>query len=168
MNKREFSIIASTLRSCYSQDRILLTEEALEVWFRQLEDIPYNVALKVIDDWIKTEEHAPKICNIRAKASEVTSGAIPDYGEAWEMVRRAVSLYGVYDPEKAYAFLGETISRCVKKLGWNDICMSEEGDRTIRANFRMIYEAESNRVTQEKSIARGITSNPLKGIEEAI
>jgi hypothetical protein len=44
MNKKEFAIFASALRTYYPKENLLPNEQAMQLWFNQLSDIPYKVA----------------------------------------------------------------------------------------------------------------------------
>lgn len=167
MNKKEFAIFVSGLRAYYPRENILPSTDALELWFRQLEDIPYKVAETVLHRWVATNRWSPTIADIREGAAELTTEPIPDWGEAWGQVMRAVSLYGSYEPEKAYELMGEPTATCVKRIGWKEICFAESLDN-VRANFRMMYENEAKRKTRERQIPgrlAKLTAGVIKGIE---
>ena len=57
---------------------------------------------------------------------------------------RAVSRFGMYNQAEALESLDELTRKCTKRLGFGNICTSEN-ITADRANFRMIYEQEANR-----------------------
>lgn len=171
MDKKEFMIFVNGLRTYYPRENILPTIESVELWFRQLEDIPFKTAEIVLHRWVATNRWSPTIADIREGATELTSEPIPDWGEAWGEVMRAVRLYGSYEPEKAYELMGEPTATCVKRIGWNEICFAENIDN-VRANFRMIYEAEAKKRKREAQVSPTVRdrigSVQLKVIDEVI
>jgi hypothetical protein len=78
------------------------------------------------------------------------SGESKDWGDAWEEVLKAINYYGSYREEDALNSLDDTTRKVVKRLGFRNICMSEniEADR---ANFRMIY---TNQMERDKQAAQ--------------
>lgn len=151
MNKREFGIFASALRTYYPKENILPNEQAMELWFKQLQDIPYNVAEVMLNKWVATNKWSPSISDIRAATADLTQGEAKEWGDAWEDVLRAIAKYGSYREEDALNSLDETTRRVVKRLGFRNICMSEE-IQVDRANFRMVYEQQVERNKQNAQI----------------
>lgn len=171
MDFSEFSKFVSAIRAYYPKEKILPDKESMTLWYKQLSDIPYDTALLVIDKWVATNDWSPSIAGIRSLANEIMIGEIPDWGEAWEVVMRGVRLYGSYEPEKAYELMGEPTATCVKRIGWNEICFAENIDN-VRANFRMIYEAEAKKRKREAQVSPAVRdrigSVQLKAIDEVI
>lgn len=56
----------------------------------------------------------------------------------------AIREYGRYQPEQAFQSMSPVTRLAVKRMGWIELCMSE--DQSIdRAHFLKIYQAEENR-----------------------
>ena len=151
MDKKEFSMFAMGLKTYYPRENLLPNNQAMELWFKQLEDIPYKVAEVALHKWVATNKWSPTIADIREMAAETLQGEIPDWGEGWQQVMRAIRLYGSYEPQKAYDSMDELTETTVKRLGWNNLCFSENQE-VDRANFRMIYEAEAKKKKREAQI----------------
>ncbi|MBR5299429.1 MAG: hypothetical protein IKU36_04150 [Bacteroidales bacterium] len=171
MTPNEFEYIAKAIRTYYPKEKLLPNEEAMTLWYRQLSDIDYSVALLALDKWVSTNKWSPSIADIRELANEVKAGELPDWGEAWETVMKGVRLFGSYDPESAYDLMDDLTKTVTKRVGWEHICFAENIDN-VRANFRMIYEAEAKKRKREAQVSP-VTRNrigtvQLKGIEEAI
>ena len=64
---------------------------------------------------------------------------------------KAVRTYGSYQPVEAMASLDERTRSCVRRIGFMNICMSENIS-VERANFRRIYEATAERDAQEMAL----------------
>ena len=73
MTKDEFKIIAKSLRSAYRQNDFLNTGEALDMWYRMLEDLEYKYAIKATENHIKSSVYPPSISDIRHSYEEIKS-----------------------------------------------------------------------------------------------
>ena len=148
MTKKEFAIFASALRTYYPREKLLPNEQAMELWFNQLQDLPYDIATLTLNKWVATNKWSPSIADIREQAAGITHGTPRDWGEAWQEVLKAIRQYGSYQEKEALESMDETTRRVVNRLGFRNICASEE-IQVDRANFRMIYEQEIQREKQE-------------------
>lgn len=163
MEKKEFAMFAAALKTYYPRETALLpNQQAMELWFRQLQDIPYQVAEAALNKWVATNKWSPSIADIREAAASVQHGDVPDWGDAWEVVLRCISKFGSYRESEALAFMDEMTRTAVKRIGFRNICMSEN-ITADRANFRMIYEQLAERKKKEQQI-----SLPLKEIIQGI
>lgn len=139
MNKKEFSIFASALRTYYPKEKLLPNEQAMELWYNQLKDIPYNVASATLEKWVAIEKWSPSIADLRKTAVEIVNGTTYDWGEGWGQVEKAIRKYGMYNEAEALESMDDITRQTVKRLGFINICMSDNY-QADRANFRMIYE----------------------------
>ena len=156
MDKKEFSVFAMALKTYYPKENLLPNEQAMELWFRQLQDIPYKVAEAGLNKWVALNKWSPSIAEIREMASSVTGGDIPDWGEAWEDVCRAISRFGSYRALEALESLSPLARKATDRIGYMNLCMSEN-QSADRANFRMIYEQLAERERKDALIPQ-----PLK------
>ena len=147
MDKKEFGLFASALRTYYPKEQILPNQQAMELWYRELQDIPFPVAEAALRQWVATNKWSPSIAEIREVAATVQHGSVKDWGEAWEQVLTAVRKYGIYNQGKALDSMDQMTRTAAERTGFRNICLSEN-IATERANFRMIYESLS---AQEKS-----------------
>ena len=155
MNKKEFALFASALRTYYPKEKLLPNEQAMELWFNQLQDIPYKLAELTLNKWVPTNKWSPTIADIREQALGITKGRVKDWGEAWQEVLRAISKYGQYHELEALESMSETTRRVVDRLGFRNICLSED-IQVDRANFRMIYEQQAERDKQDAQLPQNL------------
>lgn len=168
INKKEFAIFASALRTYYPKENILPNEQALELWYKQLQDIPYKVAEVTLNKWVATNKWSPSIADIREQATSITQGAAKDWGDAWQDVLRAINNFGTYREVEALESFDEVTRQVVKRLGFKNICMSEN-IQNDRANFRMIYEQEIERTKKDAQLPpqlKALISNMPMLLEE--
>lgn len=150
MDKKEFAVFASALRTYYSKENLLPNSQAAELWFGQLRDIPFPVAEAALNKWVSTNKWSPSIAEIRELAASICYGDIPDWGEGWRQVCEAMRKYGREYPVSAYNSMDEVTAEAVKQLGsWWNVCVSENQD-AIRASFRANYEAIAQRKQRER------------------
>lgn len=144
MNEKEFATFAMALRSYYPREKILPSDEAMDLWFMELKDIPFNIAQAGLRKWVSSNKWSPSIAEIREMATSITLGEIPDWGEAWKEVQLAIRRYGRYEAKKGIESLSPLTKQAVERIGFNNLCISEN-ESADRANFRMIYEQLAER-----------------------
>ena len=152
MDRKEFAIFTSALKTYYPRENILPNEQAMQLWYEQLEDLPYKLAAATLKKWVATNKWSPSIADIREQALSITeSGTTRDWGEAWSCVLTAIAHYGAYQEDKALEILDETTRQVVKRMGFKNICYSEN-IAADRANFRNIYEQVEARRKQSAQL----------------
>jgi hypothetical protein len=144
MSKDEFNKIAFAIKTTFPNSQVLHSRDAMDIWYMMLGDLDYRVCQTAVLELISISKFAPTIAEIREKCSCLTSVPIKDWGEAWESVIRAIGKYGYYEAEKALNSMDELTRICVRRIGFQNICRSENV-AVDRANFRMIYETEASR-----------------------
>ena len=168
MTKKEFAIFAAALRTYYPKENLLPNQQAMELWFRQLQDIPYMVAEAALNKWVATQKWSPSIAEIREMAVTVTAGEKPLWSDGWEEVVRAIKNYGSYGQKEAMESMSETTRMAVRRMGYIDLCRSEN-PVADRANFRMIFEQIAEREQKQNqlpvSLKNLIEEAKRKGIE---
>lgn len=162
MDKKEFGVLAAAIRTYYPKEQILPNQQALELWYRELQDIPFPVAEATLRQWVATNKWSPTIADIREGAATVQHGSMKDWGEAWEEVLAAVRKYGLYNQGKALDSLEPLTRTAAERTGFRNICLSENIGME-RANFRMIYESLTEREKTNQQI-----SLPLREIVKQI
>lgn len=151
MNKKEFSIFASALRTYYPKEKLLPNEQAIELWYNQLKDIPYNVASATLEKWVAIEKWSPSIADLRKTAVEIVNGTTYDWGEGWGQVEKAIRKYGMYNEAEAMESMDDITRQTVKRLGFINICTSDNY-QADRANFRMIYEQLAEKKEKDSQV----------------
>ena len=151
MNAKEFGNFAAALRTYYSRENILPNQQAMELWFRQLQDIPYEAAEAILSKWVATNKWPPSIADIRDGMAEIQRGGpAPDWGDGWNQAMTAIRKFGSYSEEEALASLPPLTRETVRRLGYKSLCWSEN-QVADRANFRQVYEIlEKRKIETDK------------------
>lgn len=168
MEKREFAIFADALKTYYPRETLLPNPQAMELWFRELQDIPFPVAEAALRKWVSTQKWSPSIAEIRELSSSIAHGDIPDWGEGWNQVQKAIKRFGSYRPKEALESLDPLTRETVERLGFRELCMSEN-ITADRANFRIVYETLAKREKTQQQLAlplqEAIAQIQMKGMD---
>lgn len=152
MDKREFATFAMALKTYYPREALLPNQQAMELWYRELCDIPMDVAEAAMRKWVSTQKWSPSIAELRELAAEIQHGKLPDWGEGWEQVQRAIRHYGYYRQKEAMNSLDPFVKDIVKRMGFVNLCLSDNVSAD-RANFRMLYEELARRKQTSHQVA---------------
>ena len=151
MTRKEFAKFCMALKTFYSRENLLPNNEAIELWYGQLQDIPFDLAEAVLNKWVATNKWSPSIADIRELAAEIKNPTVREWGDGWQDVLRAVSRYGSYNVDKALNSFDDITRKCVENIGFLNICQSENIS-VERANFRMQYEIYAKRKKQDAQL----------------
>ena len=167
MVESEFTKIALAIKTAYPNFKVLVDKQSMDIWFMMLSDLDYSILQPAILEHISTNNFPPSIADIRGKCATFTSIPIQDYGEAWESVLMAIRRFGYMQELEALESLSELTRKCVRRLGFRNICMSEN-ITADRANFRMIYETEANRKKVDNQIPKNLLNQKQMMIDKLV
>jgi hypothetical protein len=157
MNRQEFATLAAAIRTFYPKENILPNEQAMELWYRELSDIPYSVIEAALRKWVATNKWSPSIAEIRELIINIQYGDQLTWGEAWERALNAVRKYGSYNKKEALDSLDPLTRRCVESIGYMDLCMSEN-IMVERAHFQKIFEIYSKRQQTDRTLPASLVN----------
>lgn len=136
MTYSEFLAIFSTLESAFPHSKP--TQDTAKVYYLTLQDLPAEVLKAACLKALTDSEFLPTIAKIRARAVELMTGESKSGGEAWgEMIDGLRKRIGYGMPQYA----DPLITRAVKAIGWDAICMADEDDFATRAQFIKVYDS---------------------------
>ena len=154
MTKSEFVKIADAIKTYYPSEKILPNKQAMQLWYMELEDISYEQASVILRRYVSTNRFPPTIADFREGVAEM-SGADGNWSEGWSTFLEAVRKYGYYQKEEALASMDDVTRMTVKRLGWKDLCTSENL-MADRANFRMVWEQEKAKAKNNAMLSDGL------------
>lgn len=168
MDKKQFATFAMALKTYYPREQLLPNQQAMELWFRELNDIPFDVAEMALRKWVATNKWSPSIADIREMTAGIVNGDPLTWGESWEKVMTAIRKYGSYNKGAALNSLDPITRKCVESIGYMELCMSEN-IMADRAHYQRIFETMSKREQVRQRVALplldAISQVQLKGID---
>ena len=161
VSKQEFATLVLAMQAMYG-DEFIGTEEVMDVWFALLHDLDYQILSKALQKHMLTNKFKPTVAELREIYADLICPVISDWSEGWEQVSKAIGHYGMYRTEEAMESFDEVTREAVKRLGFQNICLSEN-IVADRARFAEIYQA----IQQRKRIAVNIGS-ALPDLQKAV
>lgn len=144
MDKQEFSKWVMALKTYYPREQLLPNNQAIELWYQALKDIPMQVAEAALRKWVATSKWSPTIAEIREMCVDVKRGDAPDWSDGWEQVQLAIKRFGSYRPAEAMASLDPITREAVRRIGFYNLCVSEN-PTSDRKQFRDTFEIMAKR-----------------------
>ena len=161
VSKQEFATLVLAMQAMYG-DEFIGTEEVMDVWFALLHDLDYQILSKALQKHMLTNKFKPTVAELREIYADLICPVISDWSEGWEQVSKAIGHYGMYRTEEAMESFDEVTREAVKRLGFQNICLSEN-IVADRVRFAEIYQA----IQQRKRIAVNIGS-ALPDLQKAV
>jgi len=155
MTSNETTILLGMLRAVYPRFYADISPDEVAVivntWTFMLSDTTLEVAQVALQRLIATSKFPPTIAEMRESIAAVQYAPLPDAGEAWGEVIEAIRSYGYYRQAEGLASLREPVRQVVQRMGWSDLCHSEN-DIADRAHFFRIYESMERRDRENKQL----------------
>lgn len=171
MTRDEFKILVKGMKAIYSQPTFIPDQDAFNMWFALMGDLPYEVCNVAIQKYMLTNKFPPTVAEIREIASGVVNGDPLSWGESWERALKAVRRYGSYNKIEALNSLDPLTRKCVDSIGYMQLCMSEN-IMVERAHFQKIFEVMAKREQQQKQmplqLQEAISRLQIKGMDEPL
>lgn len=133
------------MQSAYPREKVLPTESSVDLWYRVLGDLPYEVAATALAKHVLTSVWPPSIAEIRKLSMEVSSEPSPDWSEAWQIALKTVHKFSQEDEIPAMEWLRENhpqaVYDAVMRFGFKQLCNMPPDEKQIyMAQFRDIYK----------------------------
>jgi hypothetical protein len=168
MEREQFKVLVKGMKAVYAQPTFIPDQDAFNMWYALMGDLPYDVAGMAIKKYMLTNKFPPTVAELRELAAGIVDGDPLTWGESWERALHAVRKYGSYNKQKALDSLDSLTRKCVESIGFTELCMSEN-IMVERAHFQKIFEVYAKREQQEKQIPIGlqqaISQLQLKGMD---
>ncbi len=168
MTRDEFKVLVKGMKAVYSQATFIPDQDAFNMWFALLGDIPYNVCGVAIRKYMMLSKFPPTVAEIRELAATAVNGDPMSWGESWEKALNAVRRYGTYNQAAALDSLDPITRKCVDSIGYMTLCMSEN-IMVERAHYQKIFEVYSKREQTEKQLSQpllqAISNLQLHGVD---
>lgn len=125
MTKLEFANLAAALKAVYQRDNFLSDKESIEIWYKFLSDIPYEILSNAVEKYIRNEVFPPTIADLRRYANTITGD---QWSLAWNKLMSGDKMKEVdYPGQYAYATIGERV-------------LEESCDIRVMLEFKKLYQ----------------------------
>jgi hypothetical protein len=135
MTQKEMTVVLKMLSEAYQNFE--LSEAKFQVWYELLGDLDFEVVKVAVETLVLQSSFVPTIADIRKKVLEIVN-PLPDASEAYLEVREAIKKYGYDGGSTALKHLSPLTAEVCKRLGWRNICLSENPE-AIREQFFTLY-----------------------------
>jgi len=153
LTKKEIAKLLAVLAASYPKFEV--DDLKVHVWHEMLQDIPYDVAQVAVKKIILEKTFAPSIAEFREEVINLTSPSREtNAAEAWWEVKQAIKNYGFYRESEALESLSsEAARKAVQYMGWQELCLSEDPEGVLRAQFMRIYEQVADREKKQAMLS---------------
>ena len=162
MTAKEFGILADAIKTYFPRDNVLPTENAMQLWYLELKDIPYQSAYMALRKYVSTNKFAPTIADIREQVSELNGRGESELNEtaAWSLVLKAIRRSTYYSNEE-FAKLPPVVQRAVSSpRQLREWALLEDVDgktlTVIQSNFQRAFRAEQQREKERSKLSPDI------------
>lgn len=156
MEREEFKILVKSMKAVYAQPTFLPDQDAFNVWYALLKDLPYELASMAVQKHMLTEKFPPTIADLRSKATEMVERPAEEMSEleAWALVRKAIGNSG-YHAEEEFAKLPEAcqiaVGRAANLREWA-LMDSDQVATVEQSHFIRNYRAAAKRMAEDNKL----------------
>ncbi len=162
MEREEFKILVKGMKAVYAQPTFIPDQDAFNVWYELLKDLPYEQANIAIQKYMLTEKFPPTIADIRTKATEIIAPDEEGISElqAWALVRKALCNSN-YNAESEFEKLPEACRIAVGSASnlreWA-LMDSDEVETVEQSHFIRNYRTALQRMKDDAKLPDNIKS----------
>jgi len=143
VNQTEAIKILRILRTVWPE--ITVDQDTATAWTWAFEGVPYALVEMAARRWMRTEKSFPRPAQLLRIIALAALGGNLNPDEAWGEVQTAILRYGLrrqpiyregeFRQSERPQFSHQLILRAVEAIGWDTLCLAEEGDPAVRAQF---------------------------------
>jgi predicted nucleotidyltransferase len=171
MTRDEFKVLIKGMKAVYAQPTFIPDQDAFNMWFALLGDLPYKLCNVAIQKYMLTNKFPPTVAEIRELTANISNGDPLTWGESWERALNAVRRFGSYNKQAALDSLDPLTRKCVDNIGYMQLCMSEN-IMVERAHYQKIFDIYAKREQSEKqmplALQQAINQLQLKGMDSQV
>ena len=162
MEREMFKTLVKAMKAVYAQPTFIPDQDAFNVWYELLKDLPYKQLNVAIQKYMLTEKFPPTIADLRAKANEIVEPELEGMSElqAWSIVRKAIGRSGYY-AEEEFDKLPEACKIAVgSPANLREWAMmdSDQVSTVEQSHFIRNYRAAVKRISEDRKIPDHIRS----------
>lgn len=138
MTRDEFVKFISAIKAYYQGDDLFKTKEAMELWYAELKDLDYQIAVGALRRHVQSSPYIPKISDVRQSVADIVTND-EGWSKGYADMMMAVRRFGYMQERLALDSMDPLTRETTRRIGWRQICESENPE-VIRGQFRMIYD----------------------------
>lgn len=172
LTKENFKPLVMGMKSVFNDARFIPNNEAFDVWFEMLKDIPYAALMSGIQSYMMVGKYPPTIADIREEARRFMpkgSGVEMSDMEAWAIVDKAIAK-STYFAKREFANLPPLCQRVVGSPSnlrkWAQLPL-ETLETVIQSQFLKSFRAERERMAKAEQYSPVIQER-IKAIESMV
>lgn len=154
MEKNEFKTLVKAMKAVYTDVKFIPDNDAFNVWYELLKDIPYEICNMAIQKYMMTKTFNPTIADIRQLATDIVTPESLNEGAAWSLVYKAIC-NSAYNSQAEFKKLP---IECQKAVGdhkmlreWASMDL-DEVNTVVQSNFMRSYRVEAKRAEEYKAL----------------
>lgn len=160
MTRENMVDIIKVIIAAYPSSKIAPTSDTVNLWTNMLKDIPDEILIEAVNNYIAENKYAPTIADIRASCVDMVAKANGELtaDEAWGLVLKAIGKFGYVDPKGALEWLPDDVSAIADNIGWRNICETKESEVTgVRGQFMKSFTGRMERKRKEMLTPAGFS-----------
>lgn len=71
MNRQEFGQFVMAMRTYYNKEKLVPNDQAMELWYKQLQEIHYDIACSMLNEWVRENKWSPSISEILSNSKQI-------------------------------------------------------------------------------------------------
>ena len=154
MNKKDWSKIAAAINTYYPKEKPFPNPAAIQLWYEEFKDLAYEDVVMALRRHVNTSRWCPTIAELKEALVANVAGE-DDWGEHWKAAVNAIHRFGRYREEEALDSMDPMTREVVKRLGYQDLCRSEN-QMADRANFRVVFEQVANNERNKAALPKDL------------
>lgn len=160
MEREEFKTLVKGMKAVYAQPTFIPDQDAFNVWYELLKDLPYKQVSVAIQKYMLTERFPPTIADLRSKVTEIIEPELEGMSEleAWSITRKAIGNSG-YHAEEEFAKLPEVCQMAVgspANLREWALMDSDQVGTVEQSHFIRNYRTAVKRISEDRKIPNQI------------
>lgn len=156
VERERFKVLVKGMKAVYANPLFIPDQDAFNVWYALLNDLPYESLNAAIQKHMMTSPHPPTIADIRRAAAQLSpDGNDMSELQAWDMVRKAVSNSN-YHAEEEFERLPEAVKIAVgnpANLREWAMMPTETVESVEQSHFIKAYRAAVGRVKEAAQLS---------------
>ncbi|MBR1631530.1 MAG: hypothetical protein IJ680_06695 [Paludibacteraceae bacterium] len=161
MDREEFKTLVKAMKSIYAEPKFIADQNAFNLWYSLLRDLPYNVASAAVQRHMMSNKFPPMPSDIREIAQQITAPVEDDMGEleAWSLVYKAICSLSWDAPEKEFDKLPDLCKQAIGNAA-NLREMAQMDTNTVesveQSHFLRAYRAAKQQRQKESALSLGL------------